>query len=137
MLDQRPGDQFNENLNGDLSNGIDNTKPRREAWRETYYRPSNPGVRVPLLNHDGSAGVKLCKHPSRNGIPKQDIISLKVAIADKMKMHSSMPLFEPNVLKIVCISDTHADDPRTSVPPGDMTDNSTVSEFEDVLNWVG
>jgi hypothetical protein len=61
-----------------------------------------------------------------------------------MKMHSSLPLFDSNVLKIVCISDTHADDPRTSVPTGDilihagdMTDNSTVSEFEDVLDWIG
>jgi hypothetical protein len=62
----------------------------------------------------------------------------------KMKMHGALPLFDSNVLKIVCISDTHAEDPRESVPPGDilihtgdMTDNSTIAEFEDLLDWVG
>lgn len=55
-----------------------------------------------------------------------------------------MPLFDSNVLKVVCISDTHADNPRASVPPGDilihagdMTDYSRVAEFKEVLDWMG
>jgi hypothetical protein len=61
-----------------------------------------------------------------------------------MKMHASVPLFDSNVLKVVCISDTHNDDPRAHVPAGDilihtgdMTESSTVQEFEAVLDWVG
>jgi predicted phosphodiesterase len=52
-------------------------------------------------------------------------------------------IFASPVLQIVCISDTHNDDCRDSVPhgdifihAGDMTDNGTFEEFQKAYDWI-
>jgi hypothetical protein len=49
----------------------------------------------------------------------------------------------PGKLRIVCISDTHNDDPSVNLPDGDillhagdMTDDGTLEELETTLNWI-
>jgi len=46
-------------------------------------------------------------------------------------------------IRIVCVSDTHNDDPTIYIPnadillhAGDMTDNGTPEELEKALNWI-
>jgi hypothetical protein len=58
-------------------------------------------------------------------------------------MDSTLPIFYTNTLRIVCISDTHNDNPVNAVPDGDvfihagdMTDHGTIPEYTAVLNWV-
>jgi predicted phosphohydrolase len=53
------------------------------------------------------------------------------------------PTIIPGKLRIVCISDTHNDDPSAKVPDGDillhagdMTDDGTLEELETTLSWI-
>ncbi|RDW57606.1 hypothetical protein BP6252_13688 [Coleophoma cylindrospora] len=55
----------------------------------------------------------------------------------------SLPIFDTNTLRIVCMSDTHEDNPAALIPDGDifihagdMTDYGNVAEFTTVLKWV-
>lgn len=56
---------------------------------------------------------------------------------------STAPVFESNVLRIVCISDTHNDDPRAAIAPGDvfihagdMTEDGTFAELKRAFEWI-
>ena len=61
----------------------------------------------------------------------------------KMNDSTSLPVFPSSVLKVVCVSDTHGDDPSERVPggdilihAGDITDHSRVEDFQNALNWI-
>ena len=56
---------------------------------------------------------------------------------------ANIPSFESNILRIVCISDTHNEDPRAVIPPGDvfihagdMTDDGTFAELQNAFEWI-
>jgi hypothetical protein len=56
-----------------------------------------------------------------------------------------LPVFPSDILRIVCISDTHGDDPTTSIPPGDIfihagdmggKDKGTAEEMKTAYEWI-
>jgi len=55
----------------------------------------------------------------------------------------NLPLFKSSLLRIVCVSDTHNDDPHRSIPmgdifvhAGDMTDDGTLPELQAAYDWI-
>jgi predicted phosphohydrolase len=55
----------------------------------------------------------------------------------------SIPIFATNILRIVCVSDTHNDNAAPKIPPGDilihagdMTDDGTIAELQTALSWI-
>jgi hypothetical protein len=59
-------------------------------------------------------------------------------------MDPSLPIFDTNTFRVVCVSDTHDDNPTASIPDGDvfihagdMVDRpATITQLTAVLEWV-
>ena len=60
-----------------------------------------------------------------------------------MKANSDLFVFPSETLRIVCISDTHGEDPSPRLPPGDifihagdLTDPGSLLELERAYGWI-
>lgn len=61
----------------------------------------------------------------------------------KMLNPSDLPVFASKTVRIVCISDTHGEDPSARLPPGDifihagdLTDGGSLPELEKAYRWI-
>jgi 3',5'-cyclic AMP phosphodiesterase CpdA len=60
-----------------------------------------------------------------------------------MKVPSDLVVFPSKTIRIVCISDTHGEDPSPRIPPGDilihagdLTDPGSLLELERAYQWI-
>ena len=60
-----------------------------------------------------------------------------------MKAQSDLFIFPSETLRIVCISDTHCEDPSPRLPPGDifihagdLTDDGSLLELKEAYDWI-
>lgn len=58
-------------------------------------------------------------------------------------MGSAIQIFDTNILRFVCVSDTHNDDCRDHIPDGDillhagdMTNSGSLEELQIAVDWI-